>query len=468
MIRTKIICTTGPSVDSDAKVEALVKKGMSIMRINCSHGDESSWKKTIARVRRVEKKTGKSIGVMLDLQGPKMRVGNLEKPVVLHSGETWQMQFRETADLTKKILPLGFRGLEKAVKVGHKVYMDDGLIQTQVKKVQGATVWIEVLHGGVLEARKGVNIPQYVGPLKGLGAKDKKDLSLGLKMGVEFVALSFVRTPKDINELKAFIKRQNPKSLPQVIAKIEKPEAVENMDAIIQVSDGILVARGDLGIELKPEKVPVVQKTLIEKCRSFRKPVIVATQMLDSMRMQPMPTRAEVSDVASAIYAGTDAVMLTGETSMGKHPVQACGMMQKIAGEVEDHLIEKTFRKKPDDFGIDNYRAAFVFNVMQLADDISAKAIVMLTRKGNLTRVMSKLHPKQPIFSMAPHKVAYRQLNLLWGVYPIEVSERVTMQRIETGLNLLQKKRVVKKGDRLIFVYRDYQTEYLNLKVVEV
>jgi len=467
-IRTKIICTVGPSVDTEEKISAMVKKGMTIVRMNCSHGDAKSRFAHLQRVRQVEKKLKRSIGVMLDLQGPKLRVADLPQPFLLNSGEVWQLSFREMANAKSHIIPITFKNLSRAVKIGDKIFMDDGLIQTKVIKKNHDTVWVEVEHGGTLESRKGINIPAYRAPLKGLSHKDREDLLWGLKHNVDFVALSFVRTAREILALKAFIKKHKPQNAPQVIAKIEKPEGVENMDDIVRVSDGILVARGDLGIELDPEKVPVVQKTIIERCRVFRKPVIVATQMLDSMRQHPLPTRAEVSDVASAIYAGADAVLLTGETSTGKYPVEACYMMQKIAREVENHLIQKTFRKSPDDFGVDDSQSAFMFNVMQVADDLGAKAIVMLTRKGNLTRVISKLHPKQPIFSMANDLSAYRQLNLLWGVFPIEVTQDVTIQRIGAGLALLRKNRVVAKNDRLIFVYRDYKTEYLNLKVVEV
>lgn len=468
MIRTKIICTVGPSVDSEKKIEDLVKNGMVLMRINCSHGNEKSRTQHINRIRRVEKKLKKSIGVMLDLQGPKLRVGDLPHPYVLRSSEIWRIDCEGSADEIKKIIPTSFKDLPKAVSLNDKIFMDDGLIQTQVVKKSKNAVWVEVVHGGVLESRKGMNIPSYRAPYSSLKSKDHEDLIWGLKHNVDFVALSFVRTAQEIKELKKFILKHKKINPPQVIAKIEKPEAVENMESIVQESDGILVARGDLGIELLPEKVPVVQKMLIEMCRFHRKPVIVATQMLDSMRIHPLPTRAEVSDVASAIYAGSDAVLLTGETSSGKYPIEACSMMYKIANEVENHLIQKTFRKSPEDFGIQDYQSAFVFNVMQVADDVNAKAIVMLTRKGNLTRVLSKLHPKQPIYSMAQNISAYRQLSLLWGVFPIEVNQKVTLQRIDSGLKILKKNKHISKGDQLVFVYRDYKTEYLNLKVVKV
>jgi len=253
-----------------------------------------------------------------------------------------------------------------------------------------------------------------------------------------------------------------------VIAKIEKPEAVDDMDEIIEVSDGILVARGDLGIELSFSQVPVVQKQLIEKCRLAKKPVIIATQMLDSMRINPIPTRAEVSDVASAIYAGTDAVMLTGETSIGNHPIQATAMMQKIIRDVENHMIKKDFRKTRRDFHLKDRNEAFMFNVMQLADDIKARVIVILTKKGYLTRLISKLHPKQPVFSLALNQMSYRHMTLFWGIFPINTPMRVVGKRIDHGIRTLKDNKVVKQSDQIIFVYRDYKSDNLNLKVVKV
>lgn len=468
MNRTKIICTMGPSVDSEEKIAELVKSGMSVIRLNCSHGDEKIRTVSIQKIRRVEKKLGRPISVMIDLQGPKLRVGILNEPLILRDDETWQLTNHRDSSAKEKIISLGFANLTKAVAIGAMIFMDDGLIHARVIKKNTKSVFIKVIHGGVLESRKGINIPYYQGQLAALNKKDRADLLWGLKHQVDLIALSFVRKAEDITQLKRIITKAKPSYTPLVIAKIEKPEAVTFMDDIIKASDGILIARGDLGIEFLPEKVPVVQKTLIEHCRALKKPVIVATQMLDSMRLNPLPTRAEVSDVASAIYAGTDAVLLTGETSSGKFPIAATQMMYKIITEVEDHLIQKNFRKIPSDFGITDRKDAFVFNAMQLADDIGAKAIVMLTRTGNLTKNLSKLHPKQPIFSLAMNLTAYRQLNLYWGVFPIEMADKEAGERIESGVKILKNKKVVKTSDHLLFIYRDYKNENLNLKIVTV
>lgn len=464
--RTKIICTAGPSVETEDKLIALVKAGMSVIRFNCSHGT-SAWRlKVLRRIRRVEKKMGRPIGVMLDLQGPKMRVGDLPQPVQLNVGEVWRLAFHGRADSNGKVIPIPVDLAPGVAKDGY-IYMHDGLICTRVIRKDAHNVWVRVIHGGVLESRKGINIPFYRGKLAALSRRDIMDALWGLKHRVDFIALSFVRAPADILRLKKLINRADSGYRPLIVSKIEKPEAVDNLDGIIAVSDSVLVARGDLGIELKQERVPVVQKQIIERCRHFKKPVIVATQMLDSMRVHPVPTRAEVSDVASAIYAGTDAAMLTGETSTGKYPVQTTAMMNRIIGEVENHMIVKTFRKRPDDFGLTGPEEAFVFNVMQTADDINAKAIVVLNRRGIFTRVLSKLHPKQPVYSMALTHTAYRQLSLYWGVFPIEVSNKNTARRIAAVTQILKNNRTLKKGERVIYLYRDFQTDYLNLKVVE-
>lgn len=468
MNRTKIICTAGPSVDSDEKLEALARQGMSLLRINCSHGNVASRLKYIHRVRRIEKKVGVPIGVILDLQGPRLRIGQLPQPFLLHENEVWEISSKKKADEKKRVIPIPFKKFSNSVKINGTIYMDDGLIRTRVIRKNHDSVWIKVLYGGFLSSAKGINIPYEQGHFPILNDKDKQDLLWGLNHHVDYVALSFIRSADDIRTVKNFIHKQKPETKPLVIAKIEKPEAVQHMVEIIVVSDCILVARGDLGIELALEKVPVVQKQLIEMCRTQKKPVIIATQMLDSMRAHPIPTRAEVSDVASAIYAGADALLLTGETSSGKYPVQATTMLSKIISEVEHHLFYKTFRKKPEDFGLDSYQESFLFNAMQLASDVDAKAIVVLTRRGEMTQTLSKLHPRQPVFSLAGSLSLYRKFSLYWGVFPIEIPRRRIIEgRIEEGLEILRAKKVIKKGDRLIFMFRDFQSENLNLKIVE-
>jgi len=466
--RTKIICTAGPPIYSEAKIEALVKNEMSVIRFNCSHGDLKTRTQFLKKVRRVEKKLGKPIGVMLDLQGPKLRTGDLPEPFDLKPGEVWQLSYGVKADKIKKIIPVGFKGLSRSIKKGDEIFIADGVIHTKVIKKNLNRVFIKIIHGNRLDSRKGLNIPYYKGPLKVLSAKDKQDLKWGVEHAVDFVALSFIRTPHDIRYLQKEIQTLKPKSMPLIIAKIEKPEAVQNIEEITILSDGILIARGDLGVEMRQEQVPVIQKRVIDLCRYHRTPVIVATQMLDSMRLFPTPTRAEVSDVASAIYAGTDAVMLTGETSAGKYPIKAVAVMNRIIKQVENHMIEKTFRKVPEDFGVMSFRRAFAFNVVQMADDVKARAIVVLNRRGEMTKRISKIHPKQPVYSLALNKTTYRQLSLYWGVFPLNMKAKKTSERITRGIEILKTKRVVKTGDRLVFFYRDFDSDHLNMKIVEV
>lgn len=468
MNRTKIICTSGPAIDSEKKITELAKKGMAVIRFNCSHGDFKNRLRVLRLVRRVEKKLKQPIGVMLDLQGPKLRIGDLPKPFLLQEDEVWCLSNRLPADEEKKIIPLKLAHLADSVEKGDAILIHDGLIHTKVTRKNQSEIYVKVQYGGLLESRKGVNIPHYKGPLQALSLKDKKDLVWGIENEVDFVALSFVRSVDDIRKLKKEITKLKPKNPPLVIAKIEKPGAVKDMEDIVIESDGILVARGDLGVELKPEEVPVVQKQLIEVCRFHRTPVIVATQMLDSMRFHPIPTRAEVSDVASAIYAGTDALLLTAETSTGKYPVQATAMMSQIVKEVEAHMIQKDFRKEPKDFGVQSYKRALAFNVVQMASDVKAKAIVVLNRRGDMTKRISKIHPKQPVFSLAVNATTYRQLSLYWGIFPINMKQKNTAARIKKGTEILLYKKAIKKGDRLVFLYRDYKSEAMNLKVVEV
>lgn len=465
-IRTKIIATSGPSLCTYKDIEAAVKAGVSIIRINCSHGNPTAFTKIVRVVRKVEAKLKVPVGVMLDLQGPKLRVGALDPALSLKKGEIWELSASKKASQSKKVISLGFKGLAKSVKVKGRLFMDDGLIRTTVTKVAAGSVFIRVDHGGELKSRKGVNIPYFQGNLPALTEKDLLDLKWGLNNKVDFIALSFVRHPKDMVALRKIVK-QHDKAQPLLIAKIEKPEAVDKLEEIIAASDGILIARGDLGIELNLQRVPVIQKRIIDQCRHFKKPVIVATQMLDSMRHNPIPTRAEVSDVAGSIYASTDAVMLTGETSAGDYPLRTIEMMANIIQEVEDYNIQKFFRKRPEDFSIESAHEAFMFHVMQLASDISAKAIVMLTKRGTLTQLLSKLHPKRPIYSLAANEVAYRKLSLYWGVYPIEAKMKKSQKRIDEGVTFLRQRKVVKKGDRLIFVYWDFKVDNLNMKIVE-
>lgn len=469
MNRTKIICTSGPSIDSYPNLLAMVKNGMSILRLNCSHGNYDQYEKVIGFVRKIEKEVGHPVSLMIDLQGPKLRIGDLPIPFKLERDQVWHFSMKEPSNAEKRIIQTPIKKFSQCVPPKGHIFLDDGLIEVEIISIKKDLVSVKIVHGGILNSRKGMNIPFYKGRGLAITPKDKRDLKWGLRQGVDLVALSFVRSAKDILELKKLIATdRGRKSDPLVFAKIEKPEAVDELDAIIDVSDGILVARGDLGIELRQEKVPVVQKQIIEMCRLYKKPNIVATQMLDSMRHNPIPTRAEVSDVANAIYSGTDAVLLTGETSSGQYPIEACATLNRIITEVESHLIKKTFYKESKHFGLKGFAEDFLFNAMQMATAVDAKVIVMLTKQGNLIKVMSKFHPKQPIYCLAPTVALARKLNIYWGVIPISIMHARIEQRIEAGIKILKKDKAVSSGERVIFVYRDHHSNDLNLKVLEI
>jgi len=466
MHRTKIICTAGPSVDSREQIEKLVLNGLSVFRINCSHGSYDKYEKALHILRSIEKKLHKTIAVMIDLQGPKLRIGDLPYPFTLNKGEHWTLSTVDGANEAKKVLPVKIKDFSQSVALGGRIFIDDGLIEVQVVKKHPTAVTVKVIQGGGLSSRKGMNIPFYRGKLSAISAKDRNDLKWGLKQGVDMVALSFVRQAKDIEDLKKLIGKKSHEKRPLIFAKIEKPEALENLDAIIEASDGILVARGDLGIELQQEKVPVAQKYIIERCRKFKKPNIVATQMLDSMRFNPIPTRAEVSDVANTIFSAADAVLLTGETSSGKYPIEACATMNRIIGEVEGYLSQRTFIKNPADFDLKENDELFLFHAIQMADKMNIKAIVMLTKQGRLIKVASKFHPKQPIYCLTPSQELARKLSIFWGVHPLYLPHHKIEDRILSGQKILLNKKYIQKNDRLLFIYRDLKTTDLNLKIV--
>lgn len=468
MNRTKIICTAGPSIDSAEQILKLAQAGMSILRINCSHGEYRQYERSIGFLREAEQKMGRPLAVMIDLQGPKLRVGNIPEPLPLKTGETWCFSPKVVASAEAKTVPVPMKGFAGYVAVGGHFFLDDGLIEVRAVRRTGENLFVKVIVGGLLQARKGMNIPFFKGPLAALTAKDKKDLLWGLKTGVDMVALSFVRRKEDLILLKKIINTNRAKLKPLVIAKIEKPEAVEHLEEIARECDGLLVARGDLGIELSQEKVPVVQKQMIELSRQMKIPTIVATQMLDSMRLNPIPTRAEVSDVANTIFSAADAVLLTGETSSGKYPVKTCQMLASIVREVEEHMVHKSFHKRFGDFGLSEYPEIFLFHAMEMADKVGVKAIVMLTKQGNLIRIMSKFHPRQPVYCLAPTAEMARRLQAYWGIFPIKIDTELPEDRIAKGLKLLTAQGVVRAKDRLLFVYRDFKTDDLNLKIMEV
>lgn len=448
---TKIVCTIGPSSANEKMLTAMAKTGMTVCRLNFSHGTYENHAELMELIRRVSKKTGMHLAILQDLQGPKIRVGELPKEgIALPTGS--EVSFTSGVARLPRVISVSYPTLAKEVQVGHRLLFDDGLLQGRVKRVKGDEVLCEMEFGGTLFSHKGMNLPDTTTTVSAMSEKDRKDLLFGLKQGVDFVALSFVRSAKDIEELRALIKKHaTGQTHPRIIAKIEKPEAITDLDAILEAADGIMVARGDLGIEIPAEKVPLVQKDLIRRCLDSAKPAIVATQMLDSMIRQPRATRAEVSDVANAVIDHTDATMLSGESATGLFPLEAVQTMAKTVAEIERSTLDDLpphLRLNPEE-----PEAAMTNVATILSHALKAKAIVCLTDTGEAARLLSRHRPFMPIYACTDNPQVARQVNLSWGVFPCLFS---TWKHRETWdaqvLTWLKKQKLVQPGDELIFV----------------
>jgi pyruvate kinase len=393
-------------------IDRLVAAGMDVARLNFSHGKHEDHALLIEAVRRASKQHGKGIAILADLQGPKIRTGLIEggAPLRLRFGQKFFITTRKVTG-TPEGVSTTFRGLPKAVRKGDSILLADGGIALRVLSVHGKDVMCHVENGGMLGEHKGINLPGVKLDIPSLTKKDVVDLGFALKAGVEYVALSFVRSAKDVEAAKALITRAG-KSAP-VIAKIEKPEAIEHLDQILAVADGVMVARGDLGVEMSPEKVPVAQKQIILKARNALVPVITATQMLDSMEHNPRPTRAEASDVANAIFDGSDALMLSGETAAGQYPIEAVSMMDRIIREAEANVFEPVRPVRLDELRISEVIAEAVCHAAQ---ELKMKAVVVFTETGASARLVSKYRPRVPIVAFTPNPETYPRMGLLWGV----------------------------------------------------
>lgn len=419
MRRTKIICTLGPASNSEEKIAALILAGMNVARLNFSHGTHAEHAETIARVRRVAREFNRPIAILQDLQGPKIRTGRLHHggPVELVYGTEFILTTREVEG-TAECVSTTYAGLPADVHPGDRLLLDDGLLELRVERVNGTEVHTRVVHGGCLKEHKGINLPGLTVNTPSLTEKDRADLAFGIAQQVDYVALSFVRRAEDIAAIKRVLADISPEAatLP-VIAKLEKPSALDNLEAIIAGADGVMVARGDLGVELSPQQVPTAQKRIIEAANRQRKVVITATQMLESMILNPLPTRAEVSDVANAIFDGTDAVMLSAETAAGAYPVETVKMMASIIEEAEAHITEwgrwHGLAESTSDDSVALARAA-----RELAQDRDVSAIALFTHTGRNAIIMSKAHPRVPILAFTPDPRTYLRLSILWNVTP--------------------------------------------------
>jgi pyruvate kinase len=421
MRRAKIVATIGPASDSDEALESLIQAGMNVARLNFSHGTHDQHAMRVARIRSAAERLGVPIGILQDLQGPKIRVGKLDAPLQIASGE--QVCLYAVGDKAPKtdfqLLPVDFRELFESVQAGDQLLLDDGRLALQVVSAEGRLVHAKVLIGGTLSSHKGINLPGVKLRIAGFTEKDKADLSFGIAQGVDAVAISFVRSADDVREVRAAIEefsKENP--MPLLIAKLEKPEAMEELDAILEVVDGVMVARGDLGVELPPERVPALQKTIIHAANARAKLVITATQMLESMIQNPLPTRAEASDVANAVFDGTDAVMLSAETASGDYPSEAVAMMARIVLEAESHFLEWGSRQDARAGLGESDAASMARAANALAKDPDVRAVAVFTMQGRSAWLMSKARPEKQILAFTPETSTYRKLAFLWGVEP--------------------------------------------------
>lgn len=449
--RTKIVCTLGPSSNTVEGIEGLLRAGMNVVRINFSHGSHEDHKRTIGFVRQVARKYKYSIPILMDLQGPKIRVGQMKDGgQILKDGAVVKIT-TEDVEGTAEVIPIDYENLTDDATEGNQILVDDGLLELRVIKKGDGYLMAKVVVGGLIKSRKGVNLPDVKISMSSLTEKDIDDLEFGLDAGVDFVAMSFVRSARDVQDVISRVRAKN--SNAGVIAKIEKPEAVEVIDEIIEEADGIMVARGDLGIEIPSEQVPLVQKKIIERCRIAGKPVITATQMLDSMINNPRATRAESSDVANAVVDGTDAVMLSGETAAGKYPVEAVKTMFKIVRSVEENStgIYYSLNYKKPDWKEKQVIESLAYSCVTLGENVDAKAIATITHSGNTARRIAKFRPKVPIIAFTESQIVRRQLNLVWGVQSVKLDEIFdTDMSVKMMEDYLVKSGVVNPGDRVI------------------
>ncbi len=445
--RTKIVATIGPATESPQRLRELIQAGATTFRLNFSHGDHAEHAVRIATIRQVAHELGIHVGILQDLQGPKIRLGRFEEgPITLANGESFALTSRPVS-CNRTIATITYAKLAEEVMAGSRILLDDGRVEMVVKSVDipDRTLHCTVVVGGVLSNNKGVNFPDVQLSIRALTEKDRQDLAFGLQQGVDWVALSFVRNPSDMQEIRELIASHG-HSTP-VIAKIEKFEAIDQIDAILPLCDGVMVARGDLGVEMPAEEVPLLQKELIRKANTLGIPIITATQMLDSMASCPRPTRAEVSDVANAILDGTDAVMLSNETAVGDYPVEAVATMDRIA-----RRIERDYPRR----AVDSHMASTIPNaisqaVSTIARQLQAAAILPLTKSGATARNVSKFRPSTTILAITNEVRVARQLQLVWGVNPLLIGHQdSTTSTFTLAMGIAQERGLLKEGDLVV------------------
>ncbi len=465
MKKTKIICTMGPNADKRETLKALVENGMDIARFNFSHGDHEEQKARFDLLKSVRDEMKKPIAILLDTKGPEIRTGLLENggKVVLKEGEEFILTSKEIKG-NEKMVYQTYSQLAKDVKPGNTILIDDGLIGLEVKEIRGGDIVCTVRNGGELGQRKGINVPNVRVNLPGITKKDRDDIIFGIEQGIDFIAASFVRDAEAVKEIRAILKEHNAEHV-DIIAKIENSEGIENIDKIVSAADGIMVARGDMGVEIPAYEVPHVQKMIVEKCNQKYKPVIIATQMLDSMIRNPRPTRAEVTDVANAIREGADAIMLSGETAMGKYPVEALKMMAQIAESTEQYLDYDMMPEYRTLRGDANVSSAVGVAAVRTATNLEADCIVTPTMSGQTARLMANFRPKQPIYAVTPNAWAQRKMQIYWGVTPLRgYQEDTTEHIISHAMYVVKREGYVREGEMVVFTAGDPATNMVKGK----
>ena len=477
MRHTKIICTLGPNADNRELLYKMASTYMDVARFNFSHGDYAEHKGRLELLKEVRKEAGRPVAALLDTKGPEIRTGILSehKKVMLFPGEEIVLTTAE-CEGTKERVFINYAGLPEDVAPGHHILIDDGLIDLEVLAVSGGDIRCRILNGGELGERKGVNVPNVRVKLPSLTEKDIEDIRFGIREDFDIIAASFVRDASCIRKIREILEEAGSDML--IIAKIENREGIENIDEIIEAADGIMVARGDMGVEIPPEKLPHIQKSIIKKCNVAGKIVITATQMLDSMIRNPRPTRAEVTDVANAVYDGTDCVMLSGETAMGKYPFEALQMMAQVVDDTENYIDYEAYRsRKISKTERDNIANAVSHAAILTAMDLHAKAVVAPTMTGMTARMLSKWRPEMPIYAMSPSMSTVRKTMILWGTLPFW-SRRAdsTDELIENSIDELCAGGSLTAGDRVVvtagvLTYRsrhEAATDTNIMRVVEI
>jgi len=468
--RAKIICTIGPSCNTEPALRELMQAGMDVARLNFSHGSHQEHARCIETLRRTSSEEGRTVCILQDLQGPKIRTGALtgHQPVALKAGGVVTITTRDVEG-TADLISTTFKSLPQEVNPGSRILLSDGRIELRVTEVYDGDIACQIINGGALAEHQGINLPGAALSIPALTEKDRKDLEFGLEHNVDAVALSFVRSAADVRQVKDIIKAHG-QDVP-VIAKLEKPQALDQLEAILEAADGVMVARGDLGVEMPPEKVPVIQKYVIRRAAEWRKPVIIATQMLESMIENPRPTRAEASDVANAIFDGTDAVMLSAETASGRYPREAVCMMAKIVVEAEsnmDDFMQPRRRRKDRSLSISE---TICESIAHSAEDLNIAAIAVFTETGNTARMLSKFRPKSRIYAFSHVPAVCNRMNVLWGVLPVRREHALSAEEmLSTAEQELLRSGHVSPGDILGVVagtqMSSGSTNFMRLHVV--